>query len=82
MKPIEEFPFTGNHAGESAGDAVRQNGVLVSEETPSFEVLLDQMCERLQKTQTQGSLRRIQKMEAALDALERELDEMLGKQTG
>jgi len=41
---------------------------------PSFQTLLDEVCERLQDTKFQGSLRRIQKMEEILDALEQELE--------
>ncbi|MDR2663202.1 MAG: hypothetical protein LBC31_09425 [Treponema sp.] len=43
----------------------------------SFETMLDEICERLQDTRYQYSLRRIRKMEEALDDLERELDGFL-----
>ena len=51
----------------------------------SFETLLEGICERLQDTRQQGSLKRIQKMEETLDELEKELDEideLLSIQTG
>jgi len=41
---------------------------------PAFQTLLDEVCERLQDTKLQGSLRRIQKLEEILDALEQELE--------
>jgi len=44
---------------------------------PSFQTLLDEVCERLQDTRLQGSLRRIQKLEGILDALEQELETYL-----
>jgi hypothetical protein len=53
---------------------------VVSDEQPSFEALLDKICERLQDTKTQGSLRRIQKMEETLITMEQELDELLRKE--
>jgi hypothetical protein len=39
--------------------------------------MLDEICQRLQDTRNQLALRRIQKMSAVLDDLERELDEVL-----
>ena len=47
----------------------------------SFDSFLDEVCERLQDTRQQGSLKRIRKLEETLDALDRELDE-LACQTG
>jgi len=44
---------------------------------PCFQTLLDEVCERLQDTRLQGSLRRIQKLENTLDDLERELETYL-----
>lgn len=51
---------------------------VLSSQRLSFEILLEDICERLQDTRQQGSLKRIQKMEEALDELERELDELDG----
>jgi hypothetical protein len=45
-------------------------------EKPSFDSLLDEVCERLQFTNYRGSLRRIQKLEETLAMLERELEEI------
>ena len=42
----------------------------------SFETLLEDICERLQDTRQQGSLKRIRKLEEILDLLEQELDEL------
>ena len=42
----------------------------------SFETLLEDICERLQDTKQQGSLKRIHKLEKTLDELEKELDEL------
>ncbi|MCL1812172.1 MAG: hypothetical protein FWG29_01480 [Treponema sp.] len=42
----------------------------------SFEILLEDICDRLQDTRQQGSLKRIRKMEVTLDELEKELDEL------
>jgi hypothetical protein len=54
--------------------------LLVSDDQPAFEALLDRICDRLQDTKQQGSLKRLQKMEEILDSLERELDAILGKE--
>jgi hypothetical protein len=56
------------------------NPLLVSDEHPSFEALLDNVCERLEDTRNQGSLRRIQKLEEILNSLEGELDDILKKE--
>ena len=42
----------------------------------SFETLLEDICERLQDTKQQGSLKQISKMEENLIELEKELDEL------
>ena len=42
----------------------------------SFDSFLDEVCERLQDTRQQGSLKRIRKLEEILDTLDRELDEL------
>ena len=42
----------------------------------SFDTLLEDVCERLQDTNQQGSLKKIRKMEETLDELEKELDEL------
>ena len=42
----------------------------------SFDTFLDEVCERLQDTRQQGSLKRIRKLEEKLDALDKELDEL------
>ena len=49
---------------------------VLSNQYLSFETLLEGICERLQDTKQQGSLKRIQKMENTLDELEKELDEL------
>ncbi|GHV86170.1 hypothetical protein AGMMS50230_17780 [Spirochaetia bacterium] len=43
----------------------------------SFETMLDEICERLEDTNHQGSLKRIQKLEAALVLIEDELNTIL-----
>jgi len=48
----------------------------------SFETLLDEMCERLYDTRQQGSLKRIRKLEALLDELEQELEELSSLRNG
>ena len=45
----------------------------------SFEFVLDNACERLREKQVQFSIMRIHEMEARLDLLEKELNEILGK---
>ena len=47
---------------------------VLSNQQLSFETLLENICERLQDTKLQGSLKRINKLEETLDALEKELD--------
>ena len=49
---------------------------VISNQHLSFETLLENICERLQDTRQQGSLKRIRKMEETLDELEKELDEL------
>jgi len=49
---------------------------------PSFQTLLDEVCDRLQDARLQGSLRRIQKLEETLNVLERELEEYLALRAG
>jgi hypothetical protein len=76
MKPINHNGQAGDPAltgpfGEPDSPAPSSGGRL------SFESMLDEICGRLQDTQHQHSLRRIQKMEDALDDLERELDGFL-----
>ena len=44
---------------------------------PSFETLLDDACGRLEDTRRRISLKRIRKLEAILNGLERELNEIL-----
>ena len=51
-----------------------QRVILSGSGKPSFDTLLDEVCERLQDTRLQGSLRRIQKLEDLLDDLEQELE--------
>jgi len=46
----------------------------------SFEYVLDSACERLWDKQVKFSIRRIKDMEERLGILERELNELLGKQ--
>jgi hypothetical protein len=48
-----------------------------AEPASSFEFLLDEVCERLSRTQNRNSLGRIQKMEEMLGSLERELEKLL-----
>jgi len=49
---------------------------LHSSQLLSFETLLEDICDRLQDTKQQYSLKRIQKMEETLDSLEQELEEL------
>jgi hypothetical protein len=49
---------------------------VLSNQQLSFETLLEDICERLQDTKEQGSLKRIRKMEEVLEELEKELDEL------
>ena len=49
---------------------------VLSNQQLSFEILLEDICERLQDTRQQGSLKRIRKMEETLDELEKELEEL------
>jgi hypothetical protein len=74
VKPIDQ-----SGQGGQPGPAGLFGSPLLVSETPSFEVLLDEICERLQDTRTGNSLKRIKKMEEILDSLERELDEILEK---
>ena len=46
----------------------------------SFDTFLDGVCERLQDTRQQGSLKLIRKLMEKLDALDRELDELMAVQ--
>jgi len=64
-----------NQSGPS-GEIPGIKRVILSGGKPSFQSLLDDVCERLQGTIQQGSLRRIQKLEKILDTLEEELDEI------
>jgi hypothetical protein len=48
----------------------------------SFETILETMCERLQDTKEQGSLKRLRKLEAVLEAIEQELDDLSSGRTG
>jgi hypothetical protein len=43
----------------------------------SFEAMLDEVCDKLWDRRVGYSLRRIREMDAALSALERELDELV-----
>jgi hypothetical protein len=61
----------------SAGEIPGIQRVILSEGKPSFQTLLDDVCERLQGTRQQGSLRRIQKLEEILGTLEVELNDLL-----
>jgi hypothetical protein len=45
--------------------------------SPSFETMLDDICDRLWDRKVSYSLRRIQEMDAALAAMERELGELI-----
>jgi hypothetical protein len=60
----------------SAGEISGIQRVILSEGKPSFQTILDDVCERLQGTMQQGSLRRIQKLEESLRLLEEELNEL------
>ncbi|MDR2700980.1 MAG: hypothetical protein LBB72_00950 [Spirochaetaceae bacterium] len=64
-----------NQAG-SAGEIPGIQRVILSGGKPSFQSLLDDVCERLQGTRQQGSLRRIHKLEEILNTLEKELGEI------
>ena len=48
----------------------------------SFETLLEDICERLQDTKMQGSLKRIRKLEENLELLEQELDRLIQLNSG
>ena len=52
---------------------------VISSQILSFENILEDICERLQDTRQQGSLKKIQKLETALDELEKELNEIQGQ---
>ena len=43
----------------------------------SFDTFLDDVCDRLQDIRQKGSLKRIRKLEERLDALDKELDELI-----
>jgi len=62
-----------NQAGP-AGEISGIQRVILSGGKPSFQSLLDDVCQRLQGTMQQGSLRRIQKLEEILNILEEELE--------
>jgi hypothetical protein len=55
-----------------------KNPAFVSD-SMSFEAVLDDTCDRLWDRKVRYSIRRIQEMDAALSALEQDLDEMLLK---
>jgi hypothetical protein len=66
LKPID-------HTGlEYPGDPVP-----VSDTEITFSVILDEACIRLEDSRNRGVLKRIRKMEEALNDLEDELDTML-----
>jgi hypothetical protein len=46
----------------------------ILEDNSSFETILDETCDRLWDKQIQYSMRRIRRLEDALDTLEEELD--------
>ena len=46
---------------------------------PSFEAVLDATCERLWERHVQYSIRRIREMEEELNAIEKALDEFMGR---
>jgi hypothetical protein len=48
-------------------------------DSPSFEAVLDDTCDRLWDRKVRYSIRRIQELDAVLSALEQELDAMLLK---
>jgi len=50
----------------------------VDPQDPSFEVVLDETCERLREKHAQYSIRRIREMDEELGRLEKDLDEFLG----
>jgi hypothetical protein len=58
-----------------------ENPVIISKDA-SFEMVLDDACERLMDRQIQYSLRRIRELEDRLRCLEQELDEFLLQKTG
>jgi len=62
-----------NQAGP-AGEISGIHRVILSGGKPYFQSLLDDVCQRLQGTIQQGSLRRIQKLEDILNTLEEELE--------
>jgi hypothetical protein len=62
----------------SAGEPPGIQRVILSGGKPSFQTLLDDVCERLQETRQQCSLRRIQKLEEILNILEEELNKLQG----
>lgn len=70
---IEETAYPNDF---SAIQRIFQSGENPSFGKPSFDALLDEVCERLQSTSYRGSIRRIQKMEETLAVLERELEEI------
>ena len=48
---------------------------------PSFETILDEVCERLEDACQSGYIKRIDKMEKTLDTLNLELEEIILAQT-
>ena len=50
-------------------------------EETSFELVLDEACDRLWEKHVQYTLKRISKMEKKLSMLEKELDDFLGKRS-
>jgi prefoldin subunit 5 len=46
-------------------------------EDPLFEAVLDSACERLEDKQAEYSIRRLQEMDAQLENLEKELDDLV-----
>ena len=46
-------------------------------ERPSFETMLDEVCERLEDTCYSGYIKRINKLEKTLDLLNQELEDIL-----
>jgi hypothetical protein len=77
MKPINQNGQAGDPALTGPLGEPDAKVPSLSGEKLSFESMLDEICERLQDTRYQHSLRRIQKMEETLNELERELNGFL-----
>ena len=54
---------------------------VLSNQFPSFETLLEDICGRLEDSKQQFSLKRLRKLEETLELIEQELEELTSGQT-